>query len=111
MGKSSMRDLVMAAGGALHPSENRKAWFARIAEAAGVSIRVVRAAWHQEQLSEATAQKLKKAAERNEPSNHAAHLDGLAELLRAKDAAFYQPQIDQLRDLARQLRSDNRAAG
>lgn len=85
-------------------AENRKSWFWKVATQTGISFRMIRAAYYGEAVSDAIKQKLQKAAERDEPRNHAAQLEVLAASLLAKDAAFYQPQIDQLRDLADQLR-------
>lgn len=105
-----MRDLVASAGGPLHPTENRTAWLYRIADTAGLHFRVVRAAWHGEQLSAETARKLKAAAERREHENDrdyhaiAGDLERIARALRTADAELCSPEIDALWDLARQVR-------
>lgn len=105
----SVRDLLNSVS-PRGTAENRKSWFWKLAARSGVSFRMIRAAYYGEPLSDAIKQKLQKAAERDEPTNQAATLDGLAEQLRAKDEAFYQPQIDQLRNLADQFRRQNSAA-
>jgi hypothetical protein len=89
MAKAAMRELVIAVGGNLRPTENRKGWLARVARLAGLSPRVVRAAWQNEQASRETRNKLQLAAAKNELQA----LADLAELLRHGDADFFSQDI------------------
>lgn len=108
---TALRRLISAIGGPRGADENRKSWLWKVATRSGVNFRMVCAAYYGEPVSVATREKLQKAAERDEPTNQAAALDGLAEQLRAKDPEFYGAQIDQLRALARQFRGENSAGG
>src|SRR5258706_11279353 len=92
MDKASMRELVIAVGGNLRPTENRTSWLARVANAAGLSYRVVRAVWHEEQISQKTRNKLQLAAARNELQA----LADLAQLLRHGGADFFSRDIAEL---------------
>lgn len=109
MGKSSMRDLVIAVGGPMRPGENRKAWLARVADLAGLSERVARAAWHGETQSGRAAAKLQAAAGKYEAENLAAQFAGLAQSLAARDEDFHRADIAALVDAARALRGLHRA--
>ena|SRR5258706_11161970 len=92
MAKAAMRELVIAVGGNLRPTENRKSWLGRVARLAGLSPRVVRAAWQNEQASQKTRNQLQLAAARNELQA----LADLAELLRHGDADFFSRDIAEL---------------
>src|SRR5258706_8307489 len=100
MAKAAMRELVIAVGGNLRPTENRKSWLGRVARLAGLSPRVVRAAWQNEQASQKTRNQLQLAAARND----LAALADLAELLRHRNEDFHRPEIAALVDTLRQLR-------
>jgi hypothetical protein len=100
MAKAAMRELVIAVGGNLRPTENRKSWLERVARVAGLSPRVVRAAWQNEQASRETRNKLQLAAAKNE----LAALADLAELLRHRDEDFHRPEIAALVETLRRIR-------
>lgn len=104
MEKTSMRDLVMAVGGPLMANENRKSWLLRVADWTGLHPRVVKAAFYQETESEEVALKLKAAAGRAEAHNLARQFESLASSLETKDASFFSPHADALRDMARTFR-------
>ena len=101
---STMRELVIAVGGPLQAGENRKSWLVRVAEAAGVSPRVVRAAFYGETNSRIAAAKLKAAAGKNAPGNIASAAARLATALEVKDQDFYGPHVSALRDMAGAMR-------
>ena len=98
-----MRDLVIAIGGLMQPGENRKAWLTRVADAAGLHPRIVRAAFHQEPTSRIAAAKLKAAAE-NETSNIARQFDELAATVEMHASAIPGQHADWLRSTAREIR-------
>jgi hypothetical protein len=109
MEKSSMRELVMAVGGPMLPGENRKRWLSRVAEAAGLSLRVARAAFYQETNSRIAAAKLKAAAGRHEAEHLARQFESLATSLNVRDADFHGADAAALLDAARALRGLNRS--
>ena len=109
MEKASMRELVMAVGGPLLPGENRKSWLGRVANAAGLSLRVARAAFYQETASQNVARKLKAAAGTEEAKNLARQFEGLASSLDIRDPDFHRSDIAALLDAARALRGLGRA--
>src|SRR5690348_9187389 len=105
MEKPSMREMVIAVGGAMLPGENRKSWLGRVAQWSGLSPRVVRAAYYEETTSRIAAAKLKAAAGNHEADNLVRQFEGLAASLSIRDASFYGPHVDACRDIARILRS------
>lgn len=102
--KLSMRELVVAVGGPMLAGENRKAWLVRVAEAAGLSPRVARAAWYGETSSRDVAARLKAAAGRYEAANLARQFESLAASLDARDADLHRSDIAALVRAARALR-------
>lgn len=86
---TAMRDYVIAVGGPLRATENRKAWLARVADQAGLGFWVVHAVWHERQMSRQTKNKLIEAAGRDELNT----IGNLVEQLRHVDPTFHGPQI------------------
>lgn len=109
MEKGSMRDLVMAVGGAMRPGENRKSWLARVAEAAGLSPRVASAAFYGETSATGVAAKLKAAAGKDAAEHLARQFDELAAALDVRDSDFHRADIGALIDAARALRGLHRS--
>lgn len=107
--KASMRELVIAVGGPLMADENRKSWLDRVADLAGISPRVARAAFYQEPTSREVAAKLKAAAGRHEARNLARQFEGLASSLNVRDADFHSDDITALVSAARALRGLDRS--
>jgi len=103
-----MRELVIAVGGPMRAGENRKAWLARVADLAGLSHRVARAAWHGETESRRAAAKLKAAAGRYEAEHLAAQFASLAGSLATRDEDFHREDIAALVNAARALRGLHR---
>jgi hypothetical protein len=101
---STMRELVAAVGGPMFPGENRKCWLARVAQVAGLSPRVVSAAYYGETSSRIAAAKLKAAAGRYEADNLARQFEHLAHSLDVRDADFHSQDIAALVHAARALR-------
>jgi hypothetical protein len=99
-----MRDLVIAVGGPLEAAENRKGWLVRVSERAGISYRVVAAAFYGEQMGQETETKLKLAAGKYEAEILADRFEHLARSLRHRDADFHLADIAALVDAARALR-------
>lgn len=104
MGKSSMRNLVIAVGGPMEATDNRKRWLQRIAERTGLSLRVVKAVWHEEQISAETERKLKLAAGKHEAANLAVRFEYLAQSLRHRDQDFHGEDVAALIHAAHALR-------
>lgn len=101
---AKMRDLVIAVGGPIGALENRKSWLARVAERAGLSVRVVKAAFYEEQLSAETKHKLRLAAGKHEAENLAVQFEHLAQSLNVRDQDFHGEDIAALVYAARALR-------
>ncbi len=106
MDKSPMRELVIAVGGNLLPAENRKAWLSRIAATAGLSYRVVRAAWHNEQISQETRNKLQRAAAQNEARRLQELYETLITRLQQVDSDFYREDVAALVNVLRRLSNE-----
>ena len=106
--KAFMRELVIAIGGNLEPTENRKSWLVRVARAAGLKPRAVHDVWYGGPVTFEAARKLKSTAEKkqNEQRHIVDQLETLAARLEAIDADFHRPHVDFLRDLAAQRRGD-----
>lgn len=106
---SSMKALLEAVGGDVRACENRTAWLHRIADAAGLHYRTVRAAWHGEILSFKTAYALK-AAIKNEQFKQdvADRYEALARRLLKADPEFYRDAADAYFDLAGRVRGSDR---
>lgn len=105
MDKSDMsRELVVAVGGPQEAADNRKSYLARVAERAGLSVRVVKAAFYGEQLSRKTRRQLTIAAGQHEAETLAMRFDALAQSLRVRDPDFHCADIDAMRAAARVLR-------
>lgn len=102
------RAFVSAVGGLLAPDENRKSWLSRIAKRAGLSVRVVSAAFYGEQMSDATERRLKIAA-RSEANELAAQLEQITRSMSVADADFFASDIVELDRAARRLRGLDRA--
>lgn len=101
---AKMRDLVIAVGGPIGALENRKSWLARVADRAGLSVRVVKAAFYEEQLSAATKLKLKQAAGAHEAENLAVQFDHLAQSIRLRGEDRDRKDVAALLHAARALR-------
>lgn len=100
---TSMRNLVRAVGGPLQEGENRKAWLARVARIADVSWRVARAAFHGEQMSLKTMNKLQQKAGIYEAEFLASRLDSYIATFRPREDADLAA-VDALRGARDQLR-------
>ena len=96
MENSYGKNLVIVIGGYLRPEENRKAWLARIAKAAGISVREAYAAYYREYVSKKTERALQKAAQqrvRTDDDERIAWIESHIAHLEAVDPAFFGPDI------------------
>ena len=95
------RELVARIGGYLQHNENRKAWLARVAKTAGISVRQAYAAFYEEwRLSRKTRLKLEAAAQRKDSENDSElvlRLHGIARYLESVDAEMYREDIEAAR--------------
>ena len=106
--KVSMRELVIAIGGNLRPTENRKSWLARVAETAGLKPRAVHDVWYGGPITFEAARRLKETAKNNaqfENADTALRFEQIAASLEAIDPEFHRGKIAAYLDIARQIRS------
>jgi hypothetical protein len=104
--KVSMRELVIAIGGNLRPTENRKSWLARVADTAGLKPRAVHDVWYGGPITFEAARRLKETAKNNaqfENADTALRFERIADALEAADPEFHRQEIDTYRELARQV--------
>src|SRR5258705_7754558 len=110
MEKAYGRNIVLVLGGYLRPDENRKAWLARIAKTANISVRTAYAAFYQEGISKDTERALQKAARekaRNDHGDVIRELESRIALWERVDEAFHRPHIDAARAVIAQLCRDS----
>ena len=103
-----MRELVIAIGGNLRPTENRKSWLARVAETAGLKPRAVHDVWYGGPITFEAARRLKETAKNNaqfENADTALRFERIAEALEATDPEFHRQEIDAYLDIARRIRA------
>ena len=95
------RELVARIGGYLQHNENRKAWLARVAKTAGISVRQAYAAFYEEwRLSRKTRLKLEAAAQRKDSENDSElilRLHADARYLESVDPEMYREDIEACR--------------
>jgi hypothetical protein len=103
--KGFMRELVIAIGGNLRPTENRKSWLARVAETAGLKPRAVHDVWYGGPITFEAARRLKETAKNNaqqqENRDTAARFERTADAMEKADPEFYRQEIAAYRELAR----------
>ncbi len=105
---SGMRELVIAVGGPLRPTENRKGWLCRVAAVAKISVRSAKAAFYREPTSARVREKLRAAAGKHEATNLAHRFESLAQALNVRDQNFHGEDIAALLNAARALRGLDR---
>lgn len=103
-----MRELVIAVGGPLLPTENRKSWLSRVAETAQISVRAAKAAFYREPTSARVEQKLRAAAGKHEAEHLAQRFESLAGALNTTDPDFHSDTVAALVSAARVLRGLDR---
>lgn len=99
--------------GPVRETDNRKSWFSRGADAAGVSYRQIKALFHEEirDPKYSVGARVKQAADeaRKEARVHAQQLESLARQMDATDPDFYCEEVNQALHAARMLRGEDRS--
>ena len=115
MTDATWRDDIIALAGPYRSGDTRESWLARAARKARISFRQAKALWYGECVDPkySVATNVRSAADqaRKEAGQLAARFETIASGLHATDPEFHSADIAALVDVARKLRSSNRAKG